>query len=90
MVSPLLCVLSVFQFVESSIVSPVQGLQHAFLEAALKGDLDKVKDLIRQGCPVSTTSQVKFALAQIYRKTYIACFHGRYVAFCPTPSEPFL
>ena len=56
-------------------MSTVQGLQNAFLEAAYKGDLEKVKELIRQGCPVSTTNQVKFALAQIQRKTYIACFH---------------
>ena len=45
------------------IVSPVQGLQYAFLRAAKEGDLDKVRDLIGQGCPVSTTDQVKFALA---------------------------
>ena len=48
----------------------IQGLQFAFLEAAGKGDLDKVKDLIGQGCPVNTTDQVKSALAQIHRKTY--------------------
>ena len=56
-------------------MSTVQGLQYAFLEAAFKGDLDKVKDLIRQGCPVNTIDQVKFALAQIYHRTYIACLH---------------
>ena len=49
----------------------VQGLQYAFLSAAYEGDLDKVKDLIGQGCPVSTTNQVKFALAHIHHKAYI-------------------
>ena len=53
----------------------IQALQYAFLQAAITGDLDKVKDLIGQGCPVNTTDQVKLALAQIHRKTYIACFH---------------
>ena len=53
----------------------IQGLQFGFLQAALDGDLDKVKDLIGQGCPVNTTDQVKFALSQIHLKTYIACFH---------------
>ena len=53
----------------------IQGLRYAFLKAAITGDLDKVKDLIGQGCPVNTTDEVKFALAQIHHKTYIACFH---------------
>ena len=53
-------------------MSPVQGLQYAFFHSAKEGDLDKVKDLIGQGCPVSTTDEVKFALAQIHHKTYIA------------------
>ena len=51
----------VFQCAESTLVSPVQGLQHAFLIATRKGDLDKMKDLIGQGCSVNTTlNQVKF------------------------------
>ena len=54
-----------------ALLSPVQVLQYTFLRAAHKGDLDKVKDLIGQGCPVYTTDQVKFALAQIHCKTYI-------------------
>ena len=51
-------------------MSTVQGLQYAFLEAAYKEkDLDKVKELIGQGCPVNTTNQVKFP--RIHRKTYM-------------------
>ena len=46
-------------------MSPVQGLQYAFLAAAFGGDLDKIKDLIGQGCSVNVKDQVKFALAQI-------------------------
>ena len=46
-------------------MSPVQGLQFAFLQAAREGDLDKIKDLIGQGCSVNVKDQVKFALAQI-------------------------
>lgn len=34
-------------------MSPVQGMQYAFLEAAWGGDLNRVKDLIEQGCPVN-------------------------------------
>ena len=49
----------------------IQGLQYGILKAAHKGDLDKVKDLIGQGCPVSTTDKVKFALAQIHHRTYV-------------------
>ena len=40
----------------------IQGLQYAFLEAAYKGNIDKVKYFIGQGCPVSTTDQVRAAL----------------------------
>ena len=43
----------------------VQGLQHAFLGAAGKGDLDRIKDLIGQGCSVNARDQVKFPLAHI-------------------------
>ena len=74
----------------------IQGLQYAFLSAADKGDLEEVKDLIGHDCPVNTTDQVKFALAQMYHRTYIACLYRIYVAFCPTPSthtttrEPFV
>ena len=46
-------------------MSPVQGLQFAFLQAAHTGDLEKMKDLIGQGCFVNAKNQVKFALALI-------------------------
>ena len=59
------CNVSVLQCDENSIVPSVQGLQFAFLAAAHGGDLDKIKDLIGQGCSVNVKTQVKFALAQI-------------------------
>ena len=43
----------------------VQGLQYAFLGAAGKGDLDRIKDLIGQGCSVNARDQVKFPHAHI-------------------------
>ena len=56
-------------------MSPVQGLQFAFLAAARGGDLDKIKDLIGQGCSVNVKTQVKFALAQVQSHVaYVACF----------------
>ena len=60
----MMCSLSVLQCNESSIVS-AQRLQYAFLEAASKGDLDRMKDLIGQGCSVNARSQVKFPCALI-------------------------
>ena len=57
-----------FNVVKQHCLYCIQGLQFAFLEAAGDGDLDKVKDLIGQGCPVNTTDEVKSALAQIYHK----------------------
>ena len=69
------CVLSVFQCGESSIVSPVQGLQFAFLTAAYEGDLDKIKDLIGQGCSVNAKTQVKLHLHKFnHGQAHIACF----------------
>ena len=66
-----MCTLSILMWLKQHCLYCIQGLQFAFLSAATKGDLDKVKDLIRQGCPVHTTNQVKFALSQIHHKTYI-------------------
>ncbi len=40
-------------------VYPVQEMEEAFLEAALVGDLPRVKDLISQGCPVSAQNKVR-------------------------------
>ena len=73
-----MCSVSISMWLKQHCLCCIQGLQYAFLEAAITGDLDKVKDLIGQGCPVNTRDQVKFVLAQIYHRTYIA--------FCPTPS----
>ena len=80
-----MCSLSILMWLKQHCVSCIQGLQYAFLQAAYKGDLDKVKDLIGQGCPVNTTDEVKFAVTQIHRKVYIACFHRACVALSPTP-----
>ena len=44
--------------VSSTIVSPVQGLEHAFLDAANKGDVPRMKDLLDQGCPVDAQDKV--------------------------------
>ena len=70
-----MCSLSNLRWLKQHCLYCIQGLQYAILQAAQKGDLDKVKDLIGQGCPVNTTDQVKFALAHVYHITYIACFH---------------
>ena len=43
----------------------VQGRQYAFLGAAGNGDLDRMKDLIGQGCSVNARDQVKFPCAHI-------------------------
>ena len=42
---------------------PVQEMEEAFLEAALVGDLPRVKDLISQGCPVNAQTEVKTLLS---------------------------
>ena len=69
------CSLSILMWLKQLCLYCMQGLQFAFLSAAFDGDLDRVKDLIGQGCPVNTTDQVKFALPQIHHKTCKACFH---------------
>ena len=66
-----MCSVCISMWLKQHCLHCMQGLQYAFLDAAGKGDLDKVKDLIVQGCPVNTTDQVKFTLAQIHRKTYV-------------------
>ena len=59
------CVLSVFHDVVKAALSSAQGLQYAYLEAAGNGDLDRMEDLIGQGCPVNTRNQVKLPCALI-------------------------
>ena len=38
----------------------VQVMEHAFLDAAERGDLPTVKGLIAQGCPVNAQNEVKY------------------------------
>ena len=52
-------------------MSLVQGLQFAFLAGAYGGDLDKIKDLIGQGCSVNAKNQVKFAVTKIQSRSSI-------------------
>ena len=59
------CVLSVFHNVMKAALFSAQRLQYAFLEAAGKGDLDRMKHLIEQGCSVNARNQVKFPCALI-------------------------
>ena len=40
-------------FDENTIVSPVQVLEYVFLVAARKGDLQKLEECLKQGCPVA-------------------------------------
>ena len=63
-------------------MSPVQGLEHAFLNAALEGNLPRMKDLLDQGCPVDaqdgvSTTVVSFRLCTyIIRRTYMHASTG--------------
>ena len=45
-------------FDESTIVSPVQGLEYVFLVAAQNGDLHKLEECLKQGCPVAAQNIV--------------------------------
>ena len=47
-------------------MSPVQGLEHAFLGAALNGDLPRMKDLLEQGCPVDAQDGVSTAVVSFH------------------------
>ena len=47
-------------------MSPVQGLEHAFLDAALKGDLPRMKDLVDQGCPVDAENKVSTTVVSLH------------------------
>ena len=58
--------LSVLQFGQSSIVSPVQGLERGFLDAAYTGDLPRVKDLLEQGCPVNAKDEVSTTVQRVF------------------------
>ena len=44
-------------------VYPVQEMEAAFLKAAYRGDLPRVKDLISQGCPVDAKNKVRYSCA---------------------------
>ena len=48
-------------------VYPVQGMEAAFLYAAYRGDLPRVKDLISQGCPVDAKNEVSYSCAYSIR-----------------------
>ena len=48
------------------IVPPVQGLEHAFLAAANKGDVPRMKDLLDQGCPVDAQGGVSTAVVSFH------------------------
>ena len=47
-------------------MSPVQGLEHAFLDAANKGDVPRMKDLVDQGCPVDAQDGVSTAVVSFH------------------------
>ena len=52
--------------ISSIIVSSVQGLEHAFLDAANKGDVPRMKDLLDQGCPVDAQNKVSTAVVSFH------------------------
>ena len=45
-------------FDDSTIVSPVQGLEERILYAAQVGDLTKLQELLGQGCPIDAQDKV--------------------------------
>ena len=47
-------------------MSPVQGLELAFLAAANKGDVPRMKDLLDQGCPVDALGGVSTAVVSFH------------------------
>ena len=47
-------------------MSPVQGLEIAFLDAAYKGDVSRMKGLLDQGCPVCAQDGVSTAVVSFY------------------------
>ena len=47
-------------------VSPVQSMEHALLHAAKRGDLDKGKQLIEEGCPVNAQDAVSYTCMHAY------------------------
>ena len=47
-------------------MSPVQGLEHAFLDAAIKGDVPRMKDLLDQGCSVDAQDRVSTAVVSFH------------------------
>ena len=58
---------------QNIVSTPVQGLEPVFLDAALKGDLSKVKDLLEHGCPVNAQNKVSTTVESfhIIRQIYI-------------------
>ena len=47
-------------------MSPVQGLEYAFLNAASEGDVPRMKDLLDQGCPVDAQDGVSTAVVSYH------------------------
>ena len=45
-------------FDDSTIVSPVQGMEFSFLYAAEAGDITKLQELLGQGCSVNALDEV--------------------------------
>ena len=73
-------------FDESTIVSPVQGLEYGFLGAAHNGDLHKLEELIEQGCPVTAQTIVSHFGGVIFQHNYIVLCqtHGMFPCTCVT------
>ena len=45
-------------FDDTTIGSPVQGLELSFLYAAEAGDISKLQELLGQGCPIDALDEV--------------------------------
>ena len=68
---------------------PVQEMEQAFLEAALVGDLPRVKDLISQGCPVNAQNKV-ITLVHLQSRTQHSSVESNnklQLPYLPTPTS---
>ena len=64
-------------FDDSTIVSPVQGLELRLLYAAWAGDIAKLQELLEQGCPIDAQNEVSHiggVSFQLWSIADVACF----------------
>ena len=71
-------------FDESTVVSPVQGLEYGFMVAARNGDLHKLEEFIEQGCSVTAQDKVSHIGGVTFQHILFFVRQGMFPCTCTT------